>query len=203
MNELLNSPYRFIFGFSFFIVFAIIDLIKNPQNPVRAKEYGFFASTCLLASLFAILHDLVTFNISKEYFEIGKGLGNIQYFFPSVATLAIKGSYWVGIVVGISFLVINNPSLKYPQLSYKKLYRILLTPFYFSIIFSCIGYFSSFAFFPTITTNMSSIKEPKLFENVLFMHYGTYLGALVGTIVGMFQIQILRIQSIKNKLKDS
>lgn len=194
MNEFLNSPYRFIFGLSFFIIFAIVDLIKNPQNPTRAKEYGFFASTCLLASLFAILHDLITFNISKEYFEIGKGLGKIQYFFPSVAILAIKGSYWVGIIVGILFLVMNNSSPRYPQLLYKKLYQILLTPFYFSIVFAFISYILSFYFFPTVTKNISSIKEPKLFENVIFIHYGTYLGALIGTIVGLFQIKLLRIQ---------
>lgn len=186
--NIINSPYRFYFGLSFFILFGVIDLIKNPANPKRAKEYGFLFSTALLASLFAIFHDAITVNISREYFEVGKGLGKNFSFFPDVALLAMKASYWVGLIIGIIFLVLNNPKKDRQSLKYSELYGQLLSIALFGIVSAFIGYALSFIFYPTITKGVSVLNNPKAFEHVLFIHSGTYLGALVGTIFSVRKI---------------
>lgn len=197
MSEIINSPYRFIFGISFFVIFGLIDYIRNPSNPKRAKEYLFFASVSLLTVLFAIFHDFFTFNISQEYFEIGKGLGKGVIFFPNVLILAFKGSYWVGLVIGALFLIINNPSKIWPQLSYQNLYKLLLWPLLFSIGSAVIAYMLSFYFYPTFTKGAEKLLiAPKDFEHVLFIHYGTYIGALIGTLLSLYKIRTLRKESL-------
>lgn len=193
LENLLPLKVRIIFALSFFIIFGTYDLFKNPKNPKRAKEYGFLASTTLFSVVFAIIHDFITFSISSEYFYIAKGLGRNIEFYPDIIWLAVKASYWAGIIVGLIFLVANNPKDKMMQLEYKILCRKLLYPLFFGLGLAVLGYFISFFAFPFFSIGAEELLEfPQNFEQVAFIHWGTYIGVLIGSIYGA--IHILKVR---------
>lgn len=195
MEEFLSIKYRLPIGILIFIILGIVDYIKNPKNPTKVKEYLFMFSVSILATIYAVIHDLITFTISKEYFVYGKNLGAEVVYFPDVFILAIKASYWLGIIIGIGYLVVNNPNKKYEQLNYYILYQNLIHPLLGAIIFALIGYLLSYIIHPYFTLGAEKIlREPQRFESVAFIHWGTYLGTIGGTIYGAYKIKKMRLK---------
>lgn len=196
--EIPALKYRLIFGLVFFLIMGIRDYLKNPQDPKRAKEYLFITLTTILAICFAILHDFITFNISKEYFSIAKELGDTVKFYPDILVLAITASYWVGIIIGVVFVVSNNPSKTLPQISYGNLAKVSFIPFTTAILTACLAFALSKIIAPIFSKNgIHIIYDPAAFESVAFIHWGTYIGALLGLIVSVFIIRKKRKMNFK------
>lgn len=196
IDSIIPFQYRLAFGLTFFFIFGLYDWVKNPQNPTRVREYGFLASCALISVIFAIFHDLITFNISYEYFEIAKDLGKDLKFFPKVVILAAKASYWVGLIVGIILVIANNPRKRLEPLPYKTLYRYLVYPFVSAITMALLGVLTAYSVFPYFTANGGEqvLKYPMRFEIVAFIHWGTYIGGAIGAVVGGVQILKNRIR---------
>lgn len=116
--------YRVLFGLAFFLVLGIADVVRNPQDPRRAREYLFLLSATLAATAYGVVHDHLTVTMSPEYFRAYKGLPDSASLRWTVTVLAVQASYWVGAVAGAVMLVANNPSPARPQLPYAMLARI-------------------------------------------------------------------------------
>lgn len=172
---------------------GLYDFKKNPRNPKRLKEYLFIASISIIASAFGILHDFVTFSISREYFTIAKRLGDGIKFSPDIVKLAVSATYWVGIVVGVVFVILNNPKDSVPQLRYSKLYRKLGIILGAIITSSTVGFVVSYVASPYFSIGGESfLKDPQAFEQVAFIHWGSYIGALIGLLISAYKIFQLR-----------
>lgn len=184
---------RILIGVTIFLLLGAFDILKNRDNPKRAKEYGYLFSLALISTLFAIIHDLITFNISVEYFEVAKGLGANISFYPEVLTLAVKASYWVGIVIGVVFIIVNNPKEGIPQLPYIELYKKLIFPLVGALIFALIMAISS-PYLPAYFSKGGEgiLKDLMNFNRVAYIHWGTYLGGFAGALVGVRKLYLLR-----------
>ena len=122
--------YRITLGVVFFAVLGVVDCLRHPDNPTRAKEYLFLFSCAGIAMAYGVVHDYLTWHISPEYFVWGKGIESAADSYSSeVVLLALKATWTAGLVVGAAFLVANNPRKGRPQLPYPTLYRQSLYPF--------------------------------------------------------------------------
>jgi hypothetical protein len=124
MIEWLEATYayRLAVGLGFFAVLLVRDLVKNREDPRRAKEYAFLAFTAAVAVLYAEVHDQITVTISPGYFVKAKGVRG-HLLRRDTAVLALKAAYGPGLIAGAVLLIANNPSRKLEQLPYRRLAR--------------------------------------------------------------------------------
>ncbi len=188
----MNNPsfkYRLIIGLSFFLILGLFDLKKNPK---RLKEYLFLFSITELTMLYGIVHDFITYTISPNYYILGKDIESAtQGFNIDVIAIALKATWTVGLIIGVTFLFANNPKKNQSQLCYKKLYRYLYIPFITSIvtaiIFGSIYYINDRKIRLTFE-EMLSIQEYKQFIATWGIHIGSYVGGFLGLIIAIIKI---------------
>jgi hypothetical protein len=151
---------------------------------------------CVLISIiYGILHDLVTVNISIEYFTIGhpvliesKNPLHLAIFWGVIAT------WWVGLLLGIiisfSALVGRNPVLKYKTII---LLIIKLTAIMsiFAIVGGILGYLTSKNGIFYLVENLANRIKPErhyLFLTAGWAHSASYLTGIIGGIIISFKI---------------
>ncbi|MCP4602086.1 MAG: hypothetical protein GY847_16480 [Proteobacteria bacterium] len=198
--ELIGDAYfelRLIVGLTLLGVLALIDVIKNPRNPRRLKEYAFLFSVTALAIGYGVIHDLVTYNICSEYFTIGYGLKSAaDSFYPEVALLAVKASWSAGLLIGLVILIANNPHKQLPQLDYNSLARYLAGPLTCSIVLAVTFGLVANLLSPIIANQLElsvlRLHNEAGFLTVWGIHIGTYFGGLVGLILSAVLIRKAR-----------
>ena len=195
LKELFLSL-RFPVVTGLFIIIALVDYAKNKERATRFKEYLFVLTLVALSMVLGILHDCITFYISPEYFQVAKGLGSNAKFFPDVILLALNASYSFGLVAGIALVAANNPSTKFPQLSYMQLSKFIVYPLIAAVLTSI----SLASIRPLIPIDFSSIfgdqvKFPQSFDTVALIHWGTYLGSAIGILIAIRKIRTARSKS--------
>lgn len=148
------------------------------------REYAFLLSTTALSVSFAVAHDEITATLSPAYFLVAKGLQNDPRPFRSaVAFLAVRASYWVGLVLGTALLVANNPSRRRPQLGYPLLFRLTGLPIGAAVLgASLVGPFFRFADLGLHSTAVAYAGQAGAPDFLLVwgIHAGTYVGAFAG-----------------------
>jgi hypothetical protein len=189
-------PYRIGFGLTFFAALAVWELARNGTRSARLREYGFLLFATAISIAFAVIHDQLTASISPEYFRTAKGLASDpRPFRVAVTILAVKASYWVGLVIGTALLVANTPSPRRPQLAYAALARLAMLPLLFAIACAAVGAIT-FAVADLGLTNASvAIAGPSAagrFLVVCGIHVGSYVGALVGGVVAVAAVILRR-----------
>lgn len=172
--------YRLAFGLAVLGVLGIRDLVRNPDNPKRLKEYAFLFGVTLVVMGYGLAHDAVTFAISPRYYREEKLLAVVD-FFPDVAVLALQASWTAGLGVGLAILVANNPSKRAPQLPYKRLAWFLLLPLTCSPLVAA-----------TFGGLARLVWQFDLKSTVHLIHIGTYAGAIVGTVAAALAIRRAR-----------
>ncbi|MEM9070246.1 MAG: hypothetical protein AAGE52_17195 [Myxococcota bacterium] len=178
--------YRVVFGVLLLGALGARDWIKHPENPARLKEYVFLFSVTALTMLYGLAHDAITFFISPTYFRLFKGIPATS-FFPDVARLALMASWTAGLAIGLVLLIANNPSAKYPQLSYRRLSALLLWPLAGALVFAVVG-----GSFGPLFLELPWDAGPRP-TRVWGIHLGTYVGATLG--VGLAAAHIRRVRS--------
>jgi hypothetical protein len=180
-------PYRVAFGLTIFGVLGVIDVVRNPQNPKRLKEYAFLFGVTAIVMLFGLVHDAVTFSLSPDYFRVIKGIRSGS-FFPDVAQLALAASWTVGLVIGLAFLVANNPSERWPQLPYRRLARHLLWPAVMAPLLAVFMAVATRLAPEWVAERLGSSALRADVATVWVAHIGTYVGAVSGLVAGVVQI---------------
>lgn len=188
-----SLTFRILAGILVLSFLAYGDWKKHPNDPTRLKEYLYLLTSVLLTLSYAVIHDLITVTISPEYFIAGKGIPPGPNFYWRVCWLAIRGSYWVGLIIGVTFLIANNPSKKWQKLPYPILYRQMFIPVGCALILAPIfGALFSADAFGHMKEVMGAVDFPDKFVLVWGIHHGSYLGGLVGLLLGTTRILYLR-----------
>ena len=161
------------------------------------RKFGVLASTifnsAILAGLYGIIHDQVTYSISAEYFARFKfeqfalepaWFGGHR---QTVAVIGFLASWWTGIIIGI---VLGLTALIYKdhQTMRKAIRKSILLTFCVAVFTSFIGYFYGRAH--SAKSDLSSwipndVVDKQSFYVVGSIHNFSYLGGLLGLIGGI------------------
>lgn len=185
---------RFLFALTFFALLGFRDWWRNPHHPARLHEYAFLAYGAVVASGYGLLHDQVTVTLSPEYFRIFKGVADGGAGLRAgVAMLAIRATYWAGVVIAAAILVANNPHPRLPRLPYDRLRWRALAALGCAGVAALIGLIAvsrGGAVPPEIAQAVPDQVARTRFLMAWGMHIGSYLGGAAGgviAVVGVWQ----------------
>ncbi|RYY77166.1 MAG: hypothetical protein EOO52_06705 [Gammaproteobacteria bacterium] len=164
-------------------------------------RYAFIGT--ILAALYGIIHDQITFTISPEYFTKMK-FKQFSYadfhigdrFF--VATIGALATWWVGFFIGwfLSRSIINSSN----EITMSKKIKLGFTIVFLSaIIISSIVALYTFLIpdfydyrYWKSTLDYYNIKDSDAFIRVAFIHYASYLGGIGGLIIAFLTLKVKR-----------
>ena len=147
----------------------------------------------IIASIYGIIHDQITYSISDEYYTLFKfnqfGLKNIRI--PNerlkVGIVGFLATWWVGLCLGIIYALISL------FLDAKKVFKVTLKSIiiniFITIIFGFVGLLFGALFLRAENLNWfipSETKNIQDFINVGSIHNFGYIGGLIGLIVGVY-----------------
>lgn len=148
----------------------------------------------LLGSIYGIIHDQISYSISNEYYIKFKfiqfGIINLPDRF-SVSIVGIFATWWMGLIIGF---ILGITGLIHKD--YKKMLKCSLQSFIITILIAfivgIIGLFYGFIYLSNqpleyfqnwfIPNNLENFKN---FIAVGSMHNFSYLGGLIGMIIGI------------------
>ncbi len=169
---------------------AAVDIARRGREATRWKEYLFLLAATAAAVAFAIIHDMVTASVSPLYFESHENLSQPD---PHVHLLAVgvaaRGSWWVGLVLGMLLLMMNNPRKGLPRLPWRRMYAKLLYPMVFAALGSSVLGLLSWAGLLLLPGDLNrNWNDARQFNAVFAAHSGAYLGGLLGAIIASVQV---------------
>ena len=140
----------------------------------------------VLAGLFGILHDQITYTISPEYFKRMKfdQFRAADFGLPPrgrVALIGFLGTWWVGLI-GAWFLA--RVAVRKWRRPGKPVMKALLGIIAIAVVFGIAGYFAGPAFlrnragWPDALAGMG-VTDAQAFHRVAAIHLGSYVGALL------------------------
>ena len=151
----------------------------------------------ILASIYGIIHNQITYSISSEYFTKFKfeQFGFWDYAFENddkrkLIFIGILSTCWFGLLIGLILgtLSMFKASLKTMwRISINAIIRTLIITIGFGIIGFLIGNF----FVPNFDLNWklpADLIDKKNFLTAGSIHNSSYLGGLIGLIYGTFYI---------------
>jgi hypothetical protein len=113
-----------------------------------------------------------------------------------VTVLAVRASFGTGLIAGAALLVANNVRRgKPPPLAYRELVMMSLVPLASAAVCAALfGAVNAGARFGMATALALPVPAERAgaFVTVWAIHFGSYLGALVGTIGGVVRVVMLR-----------
>lgn len=164
---------------------------------------GFGFGAALIAGVYGILHDQVTFEIGPEYFTEFKFQ---QFYYLSktppervvVAEIGFLATWWVGFFAGWFMGRISLPHLNprhAARLSLKGVAVMMLT----ALVFASASYLMA----PSIPEDPRmntwermlagrDVIDPVAFVQVAYIHNASYLGGLVGLIIALLWMRKTR-----------
>jgi hypothetical protein len=194
-------------GISILAILALVDLYRRREEATRWREYAFLLFTVFIAIIYGILNDQLTSRISWEYFYYGKGLDAVlgPHLPPDprelsweAAKVGMKATWAVGLLVGVTCLLANNPHPSRPQLSYPKLLTRTIWPLAlacaFAVLLGAAGHHGTLAFLSEDFREMLQRNEfrPRRFMTVYGIHLGGYIGGAIGAILAVLSIRRAR-----------
>lgn len=176
---------------------AIHDVAIHGREASRAKEYAFLLLTTFAAVVYGVVHDQITATISPEYFLVWKGLATDPLPWRIAVTLvAVRSSWWAGLLAGVCFLLANNPSRSgRRRLGYGELARLAAVPPAVALV-TAVACGAANVVDPLGAAARVGplVAQPRLgaFMFVWGVHFGSYVGALVGVAWVMWRIVVRR-----------
>jgi len=174
------------------------------------RKFGIFSSTIfisiILAGLYGIIHDQITYTISPEYFTKFKyqqfGFeptwfgGNRQ----TVVVIGFLVTWWTGIIIGIGLGITSLIFDDHKKMSkaIKKAIRLL---FYIAVLFGFIGFLYGKFYLTKTGVDWwlpNNLVDKNSFIIVGSIHNFSYLGGLIGLLVAI--VYLIRL-NIKMKLE--
>lgn len=150
----------------------------------------------LLAGLYGILHDQITFTISPEYFTQMKfkqfhyadpGMGNRVF----VSVIGFLATWWVGLFAGwlLTRCMLNGNDKNLAAKKVKQgFFIIFITAFIGSALTGLYGWavndFYDYHAWEA-TFYYYNIKDVRAFMQVVYIHYASYSGGLAGVVIAL------------------
>ncbi len=172
------------------VVVAGIDFFRHRQGATRWREYGFWGLCGVAGAVFAVLNDLVTSRLSRDYFVIGKGLraDDPRDFVWEVVALALRAGFVAGIAIGGALLLANNPRPALRQLRYAALASYLLFPLAAALVaapmVAAIRWWDVQSLGAELRRALPE-SDVESFLRVQRIHVGLYMGAFAGTVAAV------------------
>jgi hypothetical protein len=176
--------------------------VPYPRIPLRLLPamFGHALLGAVLAGLYGILHDQITYSISPEYFTRLK-FSQFHYanfgFPPSVfvAEIGFLATWWVGFVAAWFLARVTVPAFP-PRLALRHTAQGFLFVVVFALAAFGIGYFlgilrtshSDCSEWNEIALSLG-IRDMPSFVRVAYIHNAGYLGGLAGLIAGVIYVQ--------------
>ena len=146
----------------------------------------------LIAGIFGILHDQITYTISPEYFTRMKfdQFRAADFGFPArvfVAEIGFLATWWVGLIAAWFLARIALPKFESPG---KRVLMAMAAIVGITIVFGVAGYFigpSLFGNRPGWSEALDSmgVTDTTAFKRVAAIHLGSYAGAFLGWVAMM------------------
>ena len=173
-----NRPALFLVPFS---------LIPSASGRDLRSATKLALTGAVLAGLFGVLHDQITYTISAEYFTRMKfdQFRAADFGFPPrgrVALIGFLGTWWVGLI-GAWFLA--RLAVRKWQRPEKPVMKALLAIIGIAVAFGIAGYFAG----PALLSNRAGwsdalagmgVTDAQAFHRVAAIHLGSYAGAFLG-----------------------
>jgi hypothetical protein len=169
---------------------------------------GYALLGSLLAGVYGIIHDQITYSISPEYFTRLKfsQFHYADFGFPPrvfVAEIGFLATWWVGFVAGWFVARIAVPAFP-PRTALCHASRAFLTILAFALTASIIGYLlgllrrsnSDFSSWEGFATKRGILDLPN-FGRVAYIHNASYLGGLVGLVAAIVGLRRLKKVSVR------
>lgn len=174
------------------------------------KIFNVFAITiisAIIAGIYGILHDQLTYTISPEYytkfkfiqFALTEERVPIKYPRFYVAVTGWMATWWVGLIIGfiLSLFTLFQKENIY-KTTLKAIVVVLLVAFITGLAGLICGYtFVSDLFSPMEWYYPENVIDKKSFTAVGTMHNFSYTGGLMGLVVGILYIQRYKKSIIK------
>ena len=157
----------------------------------------------LLAGVYGILHDQVTYSISPEYFTRLKfsQFHYLNFGFPPrvfVAEIGFLATRWVGFLAGWFIARITVPVFA-PAVSSRHTIHGFLILFAFALASSVVGYVlgilhgADYSGWEALASTLEIIDLPG-FVRVAYIHNASYLGGLIGLIAALIYLRKLKVK---------
>lgn len=155
----------------------------------------------LLAGLYGILHDEVTYSISHEYFTRLK-FAQFEYAnfgFPArvfVAEIGFLATWWVGFFAAWFIARIIVPAFPRAK-AFRYSLRGFLIVLAFALAASTVGYAlgmlhgSNYSTWEDLTSALG-VQDIPSFVRVAYIHNASYLGGLLGLVVAVIHLRRLK-----------
>ena len=153
-----------------------------------------FSST-IIASIFGIIHNQVSYSISHEFFEdflFGNFGTNKLYITDKrieASLVGIIGTYWVGLILGIIYallyLFLKNPN------KLKSVFAVIFSNIGFAILGSIVGFVVTEFFVSWENAGIFidfGIQQPQNYVQAAYMNTGSYYGGFIGLIFGIIYL---------------
>ena len=162
---------------------------------------GYAVLGSLLAGFYGVLHDQITYSISREYFTRLK-FAQFQYAnlgFPArvfVAEIGFLASWWVGFFAAWFIARITVPAFP-PAKAFRYSLRGFLIILAFAFATSIVGYVlgvlhgSNYNTWEDLATALG-VQDLPGFVRVAYIHNASYLGGLLGLVVAVIHLRRLR-----------
>jgi hypothetical protein len=155
----------------------------------------------LLAGLYGIIHDQVTYSISHEYFT---RLKFQQFHYANfglpprafVAEIGFLATWWVGFIAGWFIARTTVPAFPRP-IAFRHSLRGFLIVFAFALAAAMVGYVVGILHGPNYKAwedlaSRLAVRDLRSFVRVAYIHNASYLGGLVGLVVAIIHLRRLR-----------
>jgi type III secretory pathway component EscS len=165
--------------------------------------------TILVASIFGIIHDQVTYTIAPEYYTKFKFF-QFRLAYPGceftmnhrVAALivGIQATWWMGLIIGL-FYAITLMTFEYDPSLFRLFFKTVLITFIMTILGSISGYiyWKSYLQFHEVNWFLpENLTDRNSFIGAGSIHNFSYLGGVLGLMAGMLYLMIIK-QKLKKK----
>jgi len=153
----------------------------------------------VLASIYGIVHNQISYTISEEYFTKFKfrtfGLGKFAIDFPrmSAGIIGVVSTWWFGLLIGLinGIAGMLQPTVK---LMWKGAFGAIIRVLIITILFGIVGVMIGKFVISNLNINWNlpeNLINPKSFLTAGTMHSFGYIGGIIGLIYGViFQIKM-------------
>ena len=149
----------------------------------------------IIASLFGAIHNQISYSVSSEFFtnflfgNFGTNEWNIKNERLEATIVGIIGSYWVGLILGIIYLIIFL--FLRTENNFKNIMNAILINICFAFLGSMIAYLIAKFFISYENSGVFidfGTQNPQNYLEAAFMNTGSYIGGIVGIIPGILYL---------------